>query len=190
MERWVSLLAVGKVFNRLLTAIPRLHLSDLDIDIDAPWSSPWIHTTLSHLSYLTGTSSLRSHQVLWSRSNNRQLDIHQIVIFKIASDQSFRRTQIKESLAVAWNIMGDKINAYGEKIFRAQFLTRAEVERARRSGSWLFKNELVAMEKCHQWTLPENYKLDSCDFWIQIHNIPLNMLKEEIITYIVNDLGR
>ena len=49
-------------------------------------------------------------------------DIHQTIIFKIASDRSFLKAQIKESLVAGWNIKGDKINAYSEKLFRAQFL--------------------------------------------------------------------
>ena len=59
-----------------------------------------------------------------------------------------------------------------------------------RSGPWLFENELVVMEKCHSWPLPESYKLESCDFWIQIYNIPWDVLKEEIITYVAKGLGR
>ena len=91
-------------------------------------------------------------------------------------------------MAATWNIKGDQINIYGEKIFRAKFPMRVKAERVLRSGPWMLKNDLAALEQYRPRTLPENYKLDSCDFWNQI-NIPWDMLKKEIITCIAKDLG-
>jgi len=46
------------------------------------------------------------------------LEIHQTVIFKVLSDQNFRRAQIKESMAIAWNMKEEnKISMYGDKLF-------------------------------------------------------------------------
>ena len=64
-------------------------------------------------------------------------------------------------MAATWNIKGGQINIYGEKLFRAKFLMRVKAERVLRSGPWLLKNDLAALEryvherysKTTNWTL-------------------------------------
>ena len=37
------------------------------------------------------------------------------------------------------------------------------------------------MEKCRPHTLLDSYKFDYCEFWVQIHNIALDILKEDVV---------
>ena len=57
-----------------------------------------------------------------------------------------------------------------------------DADKVLKNRPWLFKSDLVAMERCRLQTLPESYKFKPCEFWVQIHKVPWDMLKEDVIS--------
>ena len=122
---------------------------------------------------------------------NSNTEIQQSIIFKIVSIFFSWKVQVKESLTAVWNIKGDNKTT----TLRREYVQGSLPDK---SEFWMYHVKWIMAVRewvdCDgtllaKYPTSESYKFENCEFWIQLHHISWDMLKEEVTTYIAKDLG-
>nr|POE51181.1 hypothetical protein CFP56_49398 [Quercus suber] len=103
-----------------------------------------------------------------------------LLIGKILSKKSFPKVLVKEILVKAWNIITDFDVALVDKnVFVFSFNHEADVRRAWDRRPWLIKGEHLILKRFSLDQSVEDVDFSTTEFWIQVHNLPLDRQSKE-----------
>lgn len=70
-----------------------------------------------------------------------------------------------------------------------QFFHEIDVQRVLDNGPWSFEQSLLVLAKVQPDTPPLAMALDTTDFWVQVHDLPLGFFSEKAVRAIGNFIG-
>ena len=97
---------------------------------------------------------------------------------------------MKNVLSTVWKISsGLTVNEVGPRLYVFQFQSNVEKERVLIKQPWYFNKSLLVIAPFDEKSKPEEFNLQWCCFWIQIHVLPLRMMTEKIRVVLGETMG-
>ncbi|KAJ1399804.1 hypothetical protein SESBI_30028 [Sesbania bispinosa] len=135
--------------------------------------------------------SLEDPEIILEEDAEEALKIaRQTLVGRILADKNLNRSAVKEILSKAWNIEEElSIMDLGPNVFLFGFTDSKMVSKVLQEGPWFVMGHLLSLQN---W-IPEasvfevNY--DIVGFWIQLHNLPLEMMSTKNATKIATNIG-
>ncbi|KAJ1408205.1 Zinc finger, CCHC-type [Sesbania bispinosa] len=114
----------------------------------------------------------------------------QTLVGKILAEKNLNRGAVKEILSKAWNVDEElTITDLGPNVFLFAFSEKKQVVKVVQEGPWFVMGHLLSLQN---W-IPEasvfevNY--DFVSFWIQLHNLPLEMISAKNAVKLAGTIG-
>ncbi|KAL9686402.1 hypothetical protein QQ045_023860 [Rhodiola kirilowii] len=99
----------------------------------------------------------------------------------LATGKSFNITALASSLKKAWIMeTGVRFEEIGGNMAVARFEKQEDMEYVLDGGPWWFGNQGIVMKRWEMGKRPELLDLSKIEIWIQIHNLPLEIMRDEI----------
>nr|GMD01183.1 uncharacterized protein LOC109173053 [Ipomoea batatas] len=102
---------------------------------------------------------------------------------------SNHHSQQLEDACAALNINDQEAKDLSNNTFLFQFFHDIDMLRALNDGPWSFEQNLLILAKAQPNIPPAITPLDTADFWIQLHDLPLGFYSEKSVTAIGNFIG-
>ncbi|KAJ1417306.1 Zinc finger, CCHC-type [Sesbania bispinosa] len=121
---------------------------------------------------------------------NNTLIAKKFLIGKILAPKLLNRGAVKSILAKAWSDYGDfQITDMGINLFLFSFIEKKEITDILQKGPWYVMGHLLSL----QFWVPEaaiyDINIDRVSFWIQIHGLPLEVMKTSNAAKIISSFG-
>ena len=81
------------------------------------------------------------------------------------------------------------IREVGERRFLFYFDNETEKDRVFQNQPWSFNKSLIVFKEFDGHTRPDNVNMDWCNFNVQIHGLPLNLMNEKIGVILGESMG-
>lgn len=93
------------------------------------------------------------------------------------SDRLVRFKTIQNTMLNTWARFGIKsITHYQDDVFLCEFHTTDGVSRVLDKGPWNYLNDFIILRRIIPNLPLSSYKFDSVTLWLQLHNLPLNLI--------------
>ncbi|XP_019166909.1 PREDICTED: uncharacterized protein LOC109162680 [Ipomoea nil] len=116
--------------------------------------------------------------------------IHYNLVGRLLTDRQVRFDHLQQVLASVWcPVMGMYVVSLANDLFLFQFPHPRDLQRVVDDGPWSFENNHLILEQVLRGVLPEEVKLDSVPFWIQVHGLPTMYASSEFLAKIGEYVG-
>ncbi|KAH1128991.1 hypothetical protein J1N35_000369 [Gossypium stocksii] len=86
---------------------------------------------------------------------------------------------LRNTMADLWHLIGGIcISDLGDKRYLFQFFHKVDVNRFLVGTPWFFNNHLLILQRIPNGEDPDAIVLNSVEFWIQVHELPLGLMTE------------
>lgn len=107
----------------------------------------------------------------------------------VCTDKMVFPTQFESQMRKSWDASPNTVFKQVERgTYLVDFVTTKEMERVLNGGPWIFRQDLVAVQKCSS-PQATNKEITSSELWVQFHHIPLESLTDEGIEVLTNPIG-
>lgn len=108
----------------------------------------------------------------------------------LVTDRPVRFKALQNTLLNIWARFGIiSISPLQDDIFLAEFGSPDQLQQVLHDGPWNFNSDLILMEQVLPNTQLSDYCFDSLSIWVQIHNVPINLLTPHVIADLLEGLG-
>lgn len=92
----------------------------------------------------------------------------------------------------AWKVQDLEVSQIGVNmgLFSFTFQSKEERDKVLEDGPWSFSSNLLIMKPWVPNTPPQCYNFSSCSFWVQVQGLPYEWYSEELVSRVVQQLGR
>ncbi|PNY04580.1 hypothetical protein L195_g001004 [Trifolium pratense] len=117
-------------------------------------------------------------------------DLRWCLIGRFLSDRTIHANSMMVRMADLWKPMrGVTIKEAKPGLFLFRFNHQFDMEEVLNNGPWTFDNHLLIMERVQIGVQIENIPLYHADFWVQIHGLPMGLMKEKVGIPLANAIG-
>ncbi|XP_056162003.1 uncharacterized protein LOC130136051 [Syzygium oleosum] len=114
-------------------------------------------------------------------SNERLQECRLTMLGQLFSNPTINFQAFQSTMKKAWRVDSVNITQEDQRTFAFTFKTELELKRVLEAGAWSFSNNLVVLKTYIPDVPLPNYEFTHCDFWVQVHGLPLNWTSEESI---------
>ncbi|XP_043703872.1 uncharacterized protein LOC122653966 [Telopea speciosissima] len=105
----------------------------------------------------------------------------------IIEGKPFRKQAVTEGLLAAWNPRYKvDVSPLAERKFFFHFHHAMDMNNVLQEGPWNVGGNLLLLEK---WNMNQEWKFTTCEFWVQLHLIPMELRSKEILTGLLRKIG-
>lgn len=135
-------------------------------------------------------ASLTHEGVRWTNSVNNENHKKRLV-GRIISKKKINLVGIKEQLKAAWGTKEDfVISNITTNLFSFTFDNPDEATKVMDESPWMVRNHMLSLQYRGHFMPDYEVKINSCPFWVQLHNIPPEALLRENLLYFGNRIGK
>ena len=112
------------------------------------------------------------------------------LIGKFLTCKPYNQKAAKNTLQKAWG--SDKelqISKVGSNLFQFKFQSEYDLDRILRGGPWSFDNQLLMLMRWKARMSSKNVVLEHASMWIQIWEVPFDMMALKVAMEIGNKIG-
>lgn len=118
-------------------------------------------------------------------------DYRLTLVGKLASNKPFRFNVMRDTLASIWRPgRGMKATELVTNLFIFQFFHEVDFKRVIEDGPWAFEQCLLVLKRLEQKTSPFDVPLNTAEFWVQAHNLPIGFFTERVAQAIGESIGK
>ncbi|XP_050212808.1 uncharacterized protein LOC126664459 [Mercurialis annua] len=125
--------------------------------------------------------------------DNQFIDPKWFLVGRLFTDKLINFNALKNTLASIWRpnsgMFVQKLPEFREQMFVFQFFHEIDIRRVEENGPWSFENNLLVLKRFGPYDSPTNIAIHTTEFWIQIHNLPMDFMSEAIVCTIGNYIG-
>nr|GMD50100.1 uncharacterized protein LOC109167503 [Ipomoea batatas] len=115
---------------------------------------------------------------------------HLALVGRLITEKIVKFPFMRDTMASVWrHRMGVAAKDLSNNIFLFQFFHELDVLRVLNDGPWSFEQSLLVLARAQPNIPPPVTPLDTADFWIQIHELPLGFFSEKSAAAIGNFIG-
>ncbi|XP_019171083.1 PREDICTED: uncharacterized protein At4g02000-like [Ipomoea nil] len=116
--------------------------------------------------------------------------IHHNLVGRLLTDRQVRFEHMQQVFASVWRpVMGMFAVSLADDLFLFQFSHPKDLQRVIDDGPWSFENNLLICEQVPMGVRPEEVKLESVPFWIQVHGFPTMYASPDFLAKIGEYVG-
>ncbi|XP_017625103.1 uncharacterized protein LOC108468758 [Gossypium arboreum] len=128
-------------------------------------------------------------QIQVDQNTNREEEVFRLVGYFLTTS-IIHFPAMKSTMENLWHpVRGVQIRDLGEKRFLFQFYYVMDMERVLKGSHWSFNNHLLLLHKLQWWEDPLKVPLILAPFWIQIHDVPIDLFSENLAIQMGSFLG-
>jgi hypothetical protein len=106
------------------------------------------------------------------------------------SKLGFSQSALFADMRSAWNPAKEVVwRRLDDNLFTIQFNCLADWNKAMHEGPWLFREQALIIEEYDGFSNPRSIKLDQVTVMAQVHQLPDNYLREQVIKGICQNVG-
>lgn len=118
------------------------------------------------------------------------VDMRFAAVGRVVTERPVRFPIFRDVISSVWHpLRGVSIKEIGQGRFVFQFYHEQDILRATAEGPWSFDQNLIVLKRIQSDDNPATVELDTVDFWIQVHQLPVGFISEKVATVIGNYLG-
>ncbi|XP_043694108.1 uncharacterized protein LOC122644788 [Telopea speciosissima] len=149
----------------------------------SPSSNPPVNHP-EHDSHSDDDGEITIHEVTEERIS---VAWEKILVGFIIEGRPYRKQAVTDALIAAWNPRNKvEIRPLEAQKFLFQFHHRMDLENVIMEGPWAVSGNLLLLER---WNPSQNWEFRLCEFWIQMHGIPIELREETILVKIARKGG-
>ncbi|KAL9678880.1 hypothetical protein QQ045_016731 [Rhodiola kirilowii] len=120
-----------------------------------------------------------------------QQDLSLAIVIKLTNDRPVNKLGLSTALRKAWNVQ-DRATFWevAENLFVVRFKKREDRDRTLLGGPWTYRGAVVLMKRWDSEIPPKKAVLDTFSIWLQIHNVPLEMMTDKLAHKVAAVAGR
>ncbi|XP_043687687.1 PR domain zinc finger protein 2-like [Telopea speciosissima] len=109
------------------------------------------------------------------------------LVGKVIVDKPYRKQSVSEGLLRAWNAVKDvQVHPLEADHFVFKFEHELDMQNVLLDGPWSVNGNLIVLEK---WQGYLNNSFTHCDFWVQFHDVPVDLRSTEVLLGIAQKFG-
>jgi hypothetical protein len=117
-------------------------------------------------------------------------DLRWCLIGRFLCERTIHVNSMMVRMANIWQpVKGVTIKEVKAGLFLFRFNHQLDMEEVLKNGPWTFDNNLLIMESVIIGTQIESIPLFHADFWVQIHGLPVGLMKETVGSKLGNFIG-
>ncbi|KAK2408416.1 hypothetical protein QL285_043929 [Trifolium repens] len=117
-------------------------------------------------------------------------DLRWCLIGRFLCERTIHVNSMMVRMANIWQpVKGVTIKEVKAGLFLFRFNHQLDMEEVLKNGPWTFDNNLLIMERVLIGTQIESIPLFHTDFWVQIHGLPVGLMKETVGSKLGNYIG-
>jgi hypothetical protein len=108
-------------------------------------------------------------------------DLRWCLLGRFLSDRVIHANSMMVRMANVWQpVKGVTIKETNPGLFLFRFNHALDMEAVQQNGPWTFDNNTLVLERVQVGTQIENIPLNHVDFWVQVHGLPMGLMKEKV----------
>ncbi|MBA0654479.1 hypothetical protein Goklo_021481 [Gossypium klotzschianum] len=112
------------------------------------------------------------------------------LVGRCLTDSVVHFPSLQNTMADIWHpIGGICITDLGEKRYLFQFFNEVDIARVLAGTPWFFNNHLLILKRITYGENPATLELNSTVFWVQVHDLPLELMSEQLAKQLGNFCG-
>lgn len=112
------------------------------------------------------------------------------LVGKLATDRHIKFPFFRDTIAAVWRPgKGVNIKEIQQNLYFFQFFHEADVQRTVEDGPWSYEQNLLVIRRLKPNEEPHEVALNTAEFWVQVHNLPLGFISEKIVTAVGSSIG-
>nr|GMD36157.1 uncharacterized protein LOC109167503 [Ipomoea batatas] len=117
-------------------------------------------------------------------------DFRFTLVGRIMTEKIVKFTFMRDTMASVWRPRyGIAAKDLQNNTFLFQFFHELDMQRALEDGPWSFEQNLLVLSKIHPGMPPASMPLDTTEFWVKIHDLPLGFFSKKYAKAIGNFIG-
>jgi hypothetical protein len=119
-----------------------------------------------------------------------QVDLRWCLVGRFLCDRTIHFNSMKVRMADLWKpVKGVTIKEATDNKFLFHFAHPLDMEAVLKGGPWTFDNNVLILEQVQLGMQIDRIPLFHVDMWVQIHDLPMGLMKETIGTKLANYIG-
>ncbi|XP_043700181.1 uncharacterized protein LOC122650876 [Telopea speciosissima] len=172
----------------LITGLDHRHAPLLSLPSSPQY--PHHHPPPSHRPAAPGTAPISEEAILDvddAIEDEVQVSWANTLVGYILPGKPYRKQAVLEALPLAWNTRYPVVvSALSDHKYLFRFQHRNDVKNVLEEGPWSVSGNLLVLE---QWRDDEDWSFKLTEFWIQISNLPIDLLSLEFAFQLTTQLG-
>ncbi|GAU49881.1 hypothetical protein TSUD_408200 [Trifolium subterraneum] len=121
---------------------------------------------------------------------DEQHDLNLCLVGRFVHDRPIRFYSMKACLADVWRpVKGMTVKEATQGLYLFKFFHPLDVEEVLKAGPWTFDNFTLIIDKFKIGVALQDIPLFHVNFWVQIHDVPIDMMLETVGKGLVNYIG-
>ncbi|MCH96465.1 hypothetical protein A2U01_0017451, partial [Trifolium medium] len=126
----------------------------------------------------------------FEEEGDEHLDFRWCLVGRFLCDRPIHVNSMQVRMANLWcPLMGVKIKEARSGLFLFHFSHPLDMEGVLKGGPWTFDNNMLIMEPVQLGMQIEQVPLNHAELWVQIHNLPVGLMKEKVGSTLANYIG-
>ncbi|MCH99831.1 hypothetical protein A2U01_0020846 [Trifolium medium] len=126
----------------------------------------------------------------FDEEGEEQVDFQWCLVGRFLCDKPIHFKSMKIRMADLWRpVRGVNIKEAKPGIFLFSFAHPLDMEEVLKGAPWTFDNNMLIMDRVQIGMQIEHIPLFHAEFWVQIHNLPVGLMKESVGTKLGNYIG-
>jgi hypothetical protein len=112
----------------------------------------------------------------------KELTIKWMALAKVHTSNFFSPQTFEQHMIIAWSPGKEvRFNHIEGSLFTVQCFCLGDWLKVEQRGPWLFRQNVVCIQKYDGFAPPESVNLNSFETWIQIHKLPIGYRNDALI---------
>jgi 14-3-3 protein epsilon len=126
----------------------------------------------------------------FDEEGEEQVNLQWCLVGRFLCERPIHFNSMKVRMAELWRpVRGVNIKEAKSGLFLFSFAHPLDMEAVFNGGPWSFDNNTLIMERVQIGMQIENIPLFHTDFWVQVHNLPMGLMKETVGVKLANYIG-
>nr|GMC74068.1 uncharacterized protein LOC109172169 [Ipomoea batatas] len=122
--------------------------------------------------------------------SGEHIDLRWAAVGQFLTDKVIKYEVMRQVLAAVWRPAFElHIKELVGNLYIFQFFHEKDICRILNEGHWAFENPTLVLKRVMEGDQSTKMKLDYCDFWVKIHDLPCSFMLECIAEQIGKSLG-
>ncbi|XP_031106836.1 uncharacterized protein LOC116011413 [Ipomoea triloba] len=118
------------------------------------------------------------------------VEVEFYIVGRLVTNKPTKFAFLKDTMASVWQpLMGMNARELQPHLYLFRFFHEKDVLRVMEDGPWSFEQSLLILKRVVPPEVPESVNLNSTDFWVQIHSLPVGLRSEAILSAMGNFIG-
>nr|GLL20147.1 uncharacterized protein LOC109173053 [Ipomoea trifida] len=126
----------------------------------------------------------------FDEDQNSADDFRFTLVGRLITEKIIKFTFMRDTMATVWRPRkGVAAKELSNNTYLFQFFHELDMQRVLDNGPWSFEQNLLILAKISPEIPPLSMPLDSADFWVQLHDLPLGFFSDRAAMAIGNFIG-